>query len=66
MTKPCALCNKGGIITLLDATGTKVSGVSYTQEQAQDQGWTVTWEVQLSCSASPIMMPSGPRRKQSR
>ncbi|MFL5577964.1 MAG: transposase [Gemmatimonadaceae bacterium] len=23
-------------------------------------------EVQLSCSASPMMMPSGPRRKQSR
>ncbi len=24
------------------------------------------WRSQLSCSASPMMMPSGPRRKQSR
>ena len=24
------------------------------------------WRFQLSCSASPMMMPSGPRRKQSR
>jgi uncharacterized protein YukJ len=43
VVKPCALSNSGGIITLLDATGTKVSGVSYTKEQAQDQGWTVTF-----------------------
>lgn len=43
IVKPCALSNNGGIITLLDATGTKVSGVSYTREQAQDQGWTVTF-----------------------
>jgi len=41
VVKPCALSNNGGSITLLDATGTKVSGVSYTQEQARDQGWTV-------------------------
>jgi uncharacterized protein YdhG (YjbR/CyaY superfamily) len=26
----------------------------------------VSWRCQLSCSASPMMMPSGPRRKQSR
>jgi hypothetical protein len=43
VVKPCALSNKGGIITLLDATGTKVAGVSYTSEQAQEQGWTVTF-----------------------
>ncbi|MGN6586378.1 MAG: lamin tail domain-containing protein, partial [Solirubrobacterales bacterium] len=43
IAKPCALSNNGGIITLLDATGTKVSGVSYTKEQAQEQGWTVTF-----------------------
>ncbi|HVQ60343.1 MAG TPA: DUF2278 family protein [Solirubrobacterales bacterium] len=43
VVKPCALSNSGGIITLLDASGTKVSGVSYTKEQAQGQGWTVTF-----------------------
>jgi Uncharacterized conserved protein (DUF2278) len=43
LVKPCVLSNNGGIITLLDATGTKVSGVSYTKEQAHDQGWTVTF-----------------------
>jgi uncharacterized protein YukJ len=43
IVKPCALSNSGGIITLLDASGTKVSGVSYTGEQAQGQGWTVTF-----------------------
>jgi uncharacterized protein YukJ len=43
VARPCALSNHGGIITLLDATGTKVSGVSYTKGQAQDQGWTVTF-----------------------
>ncbi len=34
------LGNKGGIITLLDPTGIKWHGVSYTQEQARS-GWTV-------------------------
>lgn len=43
IVKPCALANDGGIITLLDATGTKVAGVSYTKDEAQDQGWTVTF-----------------------
>jgi uncharacterized protein YukJ len=43
IVKPCALSNQGGTITLLDAGGTKVAGVSYTKDQAQDQGWTITF-----------------------
>jgi hypothetical protein len=35
------LSNKGGIVTLLDERGRKVDGVSYTQEQAQQVGWTL-------------------------
>jgi hypothetical protein len=38
-----ALGNKGGSITLLDQAGLKVSGVSYTAEQVQREGWTVTF-----------------------
>jgi uncharacterized protein YukJ len=37
------LGNKGGAITLLDRSGLKVGGVSYTAEQARDEGWTVTF-----------------------
>ena len=37
------LGNKGGLITLLDAKGLKVDGVSYTQQQAQAEGWTVVF-----------------------
>jgi hypothetical protein len=37
------LSNEGGIITLLDARGLKVHGVSYTKEQAQKQGWTIVF-----------------------
>jgi uncharacterized protein YukJ/translation initiation factor 1 (eIF-1/SUI1) len=37
------LGNKGGIITLLDKKGLKVDGVSYTEEQAQKEGWTVVF-----------------------
>jgi uncharacterized protein YukJ len=37
------LGNKGGIITLLNAQGLKVHGVSYTKEQARRQGWTVVF-----------------------
>jgi uncharacterized protein YukJ len=37
------LPNEGGIITLLNAQGIKVDGVSYTKEQAQKQGWTVVF-----------------------
>ncbi len=37
------LGNKGGLITLLDPKGRKVDGVSYTAEDARDQGWTVVF-----------------------
>jgi uncharacterized protein YukJ len=37
------LGNKGGSITLLDRSGLKVGGVSYTAEQAREEGWTVTF-----------------------
>ncbi|XGB43981.1 MAG: DUF2278 family protein [Nodosilinea sp. LVE1205-7] len=37
------LSNEGGIITLLDARGIKVHGVSYTKEQVQKQGWTIVF-----------------------
>jgi len=37
------LSNDGGLITLLDASGLKVHGVSYTKAQAARQGWTVTF-----------------------
>jgi uncharacterized protein YukJ len=37
------LGNRGGSITLLDRGGLKVCGVSYTAEQAQREGWTVTF-----------------------
>lgn len=37
------LGNKGGIITLLDAKGLKVDGVSYTGDQANNEGWTIVF-----------------------
>jgi uncharacterized protein YukJ len=37
------LGNDGGIITLLDAQGLKVHGVSYTREHAQREGWTLVF-----------------------
>jgi uncharacterized protein YukJ len=37
------LGNRGGSITLLDNGGLKVYGVAYTAEQAQREGWTVTF-----------------------
>jgi hypothetical protein len=37
------LGNKGGIITLLDDQGLKVDGVSYTEQQAQLEGWTLVF-----------------------
>jgi uncharacterized protein YukJ len=42
-TTPLTLSNKGGIITLLDDSGLKVHGVSYTQSQASNPGWTLTF-----------------------
>ena len=41
--KPVALSNKGGIITIIDETGLKVDGVSYTKAQAQNPGWTIVF-----------------------
>jgi uncharacterized protein YukJ len=37
------LGNKGGIISLLNREGLKVDGVSYTKEQADDEGWTIVF-----------------------
>ncbi|BCM70355.1 MULTISPECIES: DUF2278 family protein [Streptomyces] len=37
------LGNQGGEISLLDAAGLKVHGVSYTAEQAAREGWTVVF-----------------------
>ena len=37
------LGNKGGLITLLDSNGLKVDGASYTEQQAQREGWTVVF-----------------------
>jgi uncharacterized protein YukJ len=36
-----ALGNRGGLITLLDADGLKVHGVSYTEDQARKEGYPV-------------------------
>ena len=40
---PVSLSNKGGIISVLNARGLKVDGVSYTREQANQPGWTVVF-----------------------
>ncbi len=40
---PAQLGNSGGIITLLNAQGLKVDGVSYTKEQARREGWLVVF-----------------------
>jgi uncharacterized protein YukJ len=37
------LGNKGGAITLLDGRGLKAGGVAYTADQAQREGWTITF-----------------------
>jgi hypothetical protein len=37
------LSNEGGLITLLDAAGLKVHGVSYTKAQVARQGWTMVF-----------------------
>jgi uncharacterized protein YukJ len=41
LTPAVQLGNKGGLITLLDPTGLKISGVAYTAAQAQQEGWTL-------------------------
>lgn len=43
LTDGAQLGNHGGEITLLDANGLKVHGVSYTAEQAAREGWTVVF-----------------------
>ena len=40
---PVALGNRGGAITLLDAAGLKVDGVSYTGSQVADEGRTIVF-----------------------
>jgi uncharacterized protein YukJ len=40
---PLQLGNKGGIITLLDDRELKVDGVSYTEQDAQREGWTLVF-----------------------
>jgi hypothetical protein len=41
--KGIELPNDGGIITLLDNKGLKVHGVSYTAQDASNEGWTVVF-----------------------
>ncbi|OYP20009.1 hypothetical protein CFC35_08370 [Streptomyces sp. FBKL.4005] len=43
LTAEAQLGNQGGEISLLDAAGLKVHGVSYTAEQAAREGWTVVF-----------------------
>jgi len=43
LTGRVALGNRGGQITVLDAAGLKVHGVSYTADDARREGWTVTF-----------------------
>jgi uncharacterized protein YukJ len=43
ISEPAQLGNQGGSITLLDAAGLKVDGVSYTAEDANREGWTITF-----------------------
>jgi uncharacterized protein YukJ len=40
---PFGLSDGGDTITLLDAAGLKIHGVSYTADQAQREGWTITF-----------------------
>jgi uncharacterized protein YukJ len=40
---PVQLSNNGGIITILNDDGLRVDGVSYTESQAQNPGWTITF-----------------------
>jgi hypothetical protein len=43
LTDGVTLGNGGGAITLLDPQGLEVHGVSYTAEQARDEGWTLVF-----------------------
>ncbi|MCP3166330.1 DUF2278 family protein [Myxococcus qinghaiensis] len=41
--RPVELTNQGGSISLLDAQGLKVDGVSYVREQVRRPGWTLVF-----------------------
>jgi len=41
LAPPVMLPNKGGLITLLNADGLRVDGVTYTKEQARQPGFTI-------------------------
>jgi uncharacterized protein YukJ len=43
VTNGMHLGNRGGGVSLLDATGRKVHGVSYTADQARREGWTLVF-----------------------
>jgi uncharacterized protein YukJ len=43
LSRPLALSNKGGVITVVDERGLKVHGVAYTKEQARQPGWTLVF-----------------------
>jgi uncharacterized protein YukJ len=43
ITAPVQLGNQGGSITLLDAAGLKVDGVTYTVDQASREGWMIAF-----------------------
>jgi hypothetical protein len=40
---PIQLGNQGGLLTLLNPAGLKIDGVAYTAEQAEPEGWTLTF-----------------------
>ena len=41
LRSPAMLPNKGGLISLLDAQGLRVDGVSYTKAQAGKPGYSI-------------------------
>ncbi|MGW2559142.1 DUF2278 family protein [Streptomyces sp. NPDC001514] len=43
LTPQVQLGNRGGALTLLNAAGLKVHGVSYTEQQARREGWSVVF-----------------------
>jgi hypothetical protein len=43
VTEPAQLSNSSGLITLLDADGLNMSGVAYTEADARQEGWTLTF-----------------------
>jgi uncharacterized protein YukJ len=43
LTAPVQLGNSGGVITLVNAQGLKVHGVSYTKQQSHREGWTLVF-----------------------